>query len=139
MKNIYLSFLTVCICFLIAGGCGGGGGSDSEDDSCDFEISTATNGESLTSVDSFWVCESDQVDDFEFGIFENGTGLATNIEQFTWEETGCRSIFIDSGLGDADIVNIDVTDGILTFVIESDIPGFEQVGFTCELNQFVDF
>lgn len=138
MRNLFSTLLTVFIAFLITGGCGGGSGN-SESDSCDFEISSVTNGESLTSVDSFWECGSEGVDNFEFAIFDNGTGFATNIGEFVWEETGCRSISILSGLGDAEAVNIDLTAGILTFVIESEIPGFEQIGFTCELNQFEDF
>ena len=133
MNKFTLITIIAALSFLLTGGCGGNGSSD--DEPCDFDIFSATNGADINSNDSFWDCESDELGEFDFALFEDGTGLSPNIDDFIWEEIDCRSISIQSDTLNANAANIDLSNNILTFVLESDTPGLEESGVSCELVQ----
>ena len=94
--------------------------SESEFKDCEFSIDTITNGTDLDNVISFWSCLDSESDMHDFSIFENGTGLSSDIGAFTWIRTGCNSMKIQFSLGAADILEIELTDEILSFFIRSE-------------------
>ncbi len=132
MKKLTSIIITVSISFFLIGGCGGNGSSD---EPCDFDIFSVTNGTEINNNDSFWDCESIELGDFDFALFENGEGLSPNIDDFVWEEIGCRSISIQAETLNAIAVGINFSNNLLTFILESDTPGLEESDVSCELVQ----
>jgi len=128
------SFLILIILFSFGSiaGCDGGGDGGGE---CPFDINTLTNGNNVLTAVSVWDCIEDDIDFFEFSIFDDGTGFSTGsgVGFFTWVQTGCNSVRIFFAGGTADIFDISVSGNFLAFVIESDVPELDGVGNACEL------
>lgn len=123
----------IIISFFLISGCGGNGSSN--DEPCDFDIFSVANGTDINNNSSFWDCESIELGDFDFALFEDGTGISPNIDDFIWEEIDCRSISIQAETLNAIAVDIDFSNNLLTFIIESDTPGLEESAVSCELVQ----
>lgn len=131
MRKISSNILIIIISFLLISGCGSSGSNNGEP--CEFDIFSVTNGTDTSNNDSFWNCESIELGEFDFAIFEDGTGISPNIDDFIWEEIGCRSISIQSETLNANAIDIDLSNVLLTFILESNTPGLEESGVTCEL------
>jgi hypothetical protein len=120
------------------GGCGGSSGSGS----CDFDFNSFLNGANADEAFSQWSCVGSKpgsiVLDFVFQAFEDETGFSTNVGPFTYEQTGCRSIRFQSGLGDGNVINLDGSNesGILTFDQTSSTPGLDGISSGCLLEVF---
>lgn len=127
MKNISVVFLVLVISFLIIGGCGG------DSDNCEFDILTVLNGSDSEVQDSFWECVDSNDDMFSFVIFEDGTGASTNIGVFDWQQTGCNTILISTGIGDTEAVDIVVNGNDLSFSLESGVEGLGGIDVQCVL------
>ena len=114
MNGLYKIVAVVLLSLGLIGGCGGGGGGG---DACDFSINEVTNGADLFNAFSLWACTNDLDENFNFSVFDNGTGLSDGIGIFTWMRTGCRSASVDGELASGDITNMEgsIFIGRLTF------------------------
>ena len=112
-KTLFAMIIAACLAITA---CGGGGGA------CNFDILTFTNGATVATATSAWACQcGNQV--FAFVFADDGAGFDTTIGAFTWTETGCRQVAIDSAFGDATITDIDgsIASGIATFHQSGDL------------------
>lgn len=125
-----LTVTVVCVFIAIGtiGGCGGGGDGD-----CDFDILSLTNGADANSQDSFWLCDDgDSI--FQLQIFDDGSGLSSEIGAFNWVQTGCDSVSFQSALGSAEAINIMAGGGVLTFEQVSNVEELDDISVACVLS-----
>jgi len=121
IRNLTIALLFVALAFMNIGGCGGGGGN-----ACDFVLSDIFNGPDAPQADSLWDCIDSDGELFDFQVFGNETGVATEVGLFVWEQTGCRRINIqfeeDGEEGEAVVKNIQgsIDSGELTFDFKID-------------------
>ncbi len=101
-----LSVMALVSCLFIAA-CGSEGG-----DSCDFNISSITNGASLATATSIWSCTAGNLT-----FTDDGAGLDSSVGAFTWSETGCRSLSVNTASGSADITELSgsTASNVMTF------------------------
>jgi len=130
LRLFSLLILIILFSFGSIVGCDGGGDGGG---GCPFDINTLTNGNNAFTAVSVWDCIEDDLEFFEFIIFDDGTGISTGVGSFTWFQTGCNSIRITFEGGTADIFDISVSGNFLAFVIESDVLELDGVGNACEL------
>ncbi|MGE0630925.1 MAG: hypothetical protein AB7O96_00840 [Pseudobdellovibrionaceae bacterium] len=83
---------------------------------CDFQISDFTNGDTSQNASSQWNCQSNG-QSFAFQIFDDGTGYSTAGGAFTWSQTGCTDIELESSVATEKVSNINgsIQSGIITF------------------------
>ena len=114
MNGLYKIVAVVLLSLGLIGGCGGGGGGGED---CDFSINEITNGTDSFNAFSLWACINELDEEFNFSVFDNGTGFSDGIGIFTWMRTGCRSASVDGELASGDITNIEgsIFIGLLTF------------------------
>ncbi len=119
-------FTVLALAVMAFSACGSDGGD------CDIDYTPFMNGADADHDDSAWVCASDDIDPFLFQIFEDGTGISSEIGAFTWEESGCGEFAVEGAL-DQTISNIDgsVASGIGSFDITFEDGDTASVG--CEL------
>jgi len=145
-KQLAVKLLVIALFASVAyfniGGCGGSGGNGESGESgeCTFDINTLFNGKTESTAVSVWFCMDRKSVDFQFGVFDDGTGFSTPglLEMsgfdFTWLQIGCDSIRIMLFFGTADIIDISVMDTFLAFSIESEeVPDLDGRVIGCEL------
>jgi len=141
MKRIILSALPAVLIALVSigniGGCSSG-------DTCDFRFNEFYNGSSSATQDSEWSCQNGGQVVFTIAFFGDGTGTRSDAGAFTWNQTKCRALSLDTAsMESADLDNIDGevrtiggdTVGNLTFEQTSDDLG--DITVTCEYVQLV--
>lgn len=141
MKRIILSVLPAALITMISigniGGCSSG-------DTCDFRFNEFYNGSSFDTQDSEWSCQNGGQFVFSIAFFGDGTGTRSDAGDFTWTQTKCRSLNLET-LTD-ETATLDDIDGAVQ-TIGGDTIGnlaFEQtsedlgdITVTCELVQIV--
>ena len=141
MRRILLSSVTagVILAFVSVaniGGCEAG-------DVCDFEFNEFYNGSSSETQDSEWECERGGQLIFTIAFFGDGTGVRSDVGEFTWEQIRCRTVdfetaSLESGTFDNIDGNVystgDTTFGNLAMEQESDDLG--DISVVCTYNQF---
>jgi hypothetical protein len=141
MKRIILSVLPAVLITLVSisniGGCSSG-------ETCDFRFNEFYNGSSLDTQDSEWSCQNGGQVVFTIAFFGDGTGTRSDAGGFTWTQTKCRSLNLETETDEtATLDDIegsvrtigDDTIGNLTFEQTSD--DLEDITVTCELVQLV--
>ncbi|HVY54802.1 MAG TPA: hypothetical protein VHC46_03505 [Thermodesulfobacteriota bacterium] len=139
MKRIILSVLPAALITLVSigsiGGCSSG-------DTCDFRFTEFYNGSSPDTQDSEWSCQNGGQVVFTIAFFGDGTGTRSDAGDFTWNQTKCRSLSLDTAsMESADLDDIEgsvqtiggETVGNLTFEQTSDDLG--DITVTCEYVQ----
>ena len=141
MKRIILSVLPAALIALVSigniGGCSSG-------ETCDFRFNEFYNGSSLETQESEWSCQNGGQIVFTIAFFGDGTGTRSDAGDFTWTQTKCRSLNLETETDEtATLDDIEgsvqtiagETIGNLTFEQTSDDLGDTTV--TCELVQLV--
>jgi hypothetical protein len=126
MKRLILSIVPALLITIVSigniGGCSSG-------EVCDFRFNAFFNGSTQAGQDSEWSCENGGVVVFTIAFFGDGTGTRSDAGDFTWEQTKCRALDLDTdSLESATLDNIDgfidtiggSTFGELTFEQTSD-------------------
>jgi len=126
MKRLILSIVPALLITIVSigniGGCSSG-------ETCDFRFNAFYNGSTRAGQDSEWSCENGGVIVFTIAFFGDGTGTRSDAGDFTWEQTKCRALDLDTdSLESATLDNIDgfidtiggSTFGELTFEQTSD-------------------
>lgn len=123
--------IVLLVAFLAVGGCGGGGGNDGE---CDFDFDSFLNGPNAAEATTAWDCV-DEFGNFAFQAFADGTGFSTGAGPLTYQQTGCRRAAIQTGFGNAEVINLDgsIDSGILTFEQISNEPELDTGPAGCVL------
>ena len=140
MRRIILSAIPAVLITLVSigsiGGCSSG-------DTCDFRFSEFYNGSSLDTQDSDWSCQNGGQFVFTIAFFGDGTGTRSDAGDFTWTQTKCKSLTLDTVTDEtATLDRIEgavrtvggTTFGNLTFEQTSDDLG--DLTVTCEYEQF---
>ena len=120
MKKLTLAPLLV---FILAscGGSGEGGppqlGLDQNlTRTCTFQLSSFLNGPNPRDARTYWECRSNgRV--FTTQIYNDGTGYSNTGGAYTWSQTGCNSIVLNTSANTETITDIagSVNSGIVTF------------------------
>ena len=118
------------IVILMLVGCGGSGGG-----TCDFDLSSFTNGANASSTDSYWSCNSEGFT-WAFVFYDDGTGMDNTEGAFTWVESGCATVQIDNAFSSYTISDISgsIASGIATFTQRNNDTGNE-TNVSCVLLQ----
>src|SRR3990172_10677216 len=90
MRKVLLSSAAVAVLITVVslgniGGCGGG-------DLCNFGISSIYNGADFSDQDSEWECKTGGVVEYSIAFFADGTGIRSDIGEFTWVQTECKQL-----------------------------------------------
>lgn len=126
MRRFILSIAPALLITLAASGNIGGCATG---ETCDIRFNEFYNGSSLAAQESEWSCESGGTVVFTIAFFGDGTGTRSDAGGFTWEQTRCRALDLETdSLESAALDNIDgfvdtiggVTFGELTFEQTSD-------------------
>ena len=135
LRLLSISLLFVFIAFGTIGGCGGSDSNLLFDNSevlvCNFTLEGVSNGSSAATATSLWSCSSDIAGFFGFQIFLNFTGFSTDVGNFTWFFVSNCIIQITSAAGVAQIVDIQQSGDVLSFLQVSDVPGLNGIDSLC--------
>ena len=126
LTTTIVSALTLVLIFAFVIGC------DDDDGGCKFDFDDILNGPTRPSQTSEWDCVGDG-EEFSVAFFENETGFDSDLGVFTWERSGCRSLFFFSGFGVGEIFDVQgsIDSGIISFAQTIDRDFFD---VACELD-----
>jgi len=130
IRRLTVTLLCIFIAIGTIGGCGGGVDGDGE---CIFDILLLSNGADQNTADSFWLCRDQFDDEFAFSVWDDGSGISSDIFIFNWVQTSCDSISFTSALGTAEAINIMVGGGVLTFDQISNVEELDDLSVACVL------
>lgn len=119
MRKLLCSIVLISA-FSSCGGDSGGGTQLGLDQNlsrtCTFQLSSFLNGSNPQNSRNYWECRSNgRV--FTTQIYNNGTGYSNTGGAYTWSQTGCNSIVLNTSANTETITDIagSVNSGIVTF------------------------
>ena len=128
-----LKILTFLI-LLPLGGIVGCGGSPSPE-ACDFVLSLVANGPSASQPDgTFWSCQDSTQTRFDMILFGDGAGATESLGAFTWQETGCGIVTLQTSVGE--VIASDLMGSKSSEVLTGDLSASDlgaQGNFSCFL------
>ena len=108
MKRLILSIVPALLITIVSigniGGCGGG-------ETCDFRFNQFYNGSTQAGQDSEWECVNGGQVVFTIAFFGDGTGTRSDAGGFTWEQTKCRAL--DLNTDSLESATLDDIDGFI--------------------------
>lgn len=130
-KLIASSAMLGLLLFLVIGNIGG-----CNDTPCQFNLNAFFNGTSLNEQTSEWDCKRGGETVFTLGLFSDLTGTRSDIGDFVFERTKCRTLEFgnDLGVGKLKSMQGNINIGTLSFVQVSD--DFGDTNVVCDLVEF---
>ena len=113
---------------LFLAGCGSSG-------PCLFSSSDITVGPNQAGwTGDFWNCTDNNGNNFSFTIFGDGTGEFDFSEPFTWQETGCAEVGIQSSTRSGTVSNLDGSVAQMSLTGDLKLSIIPVGSFSCVLN-----